>query len=217
MNKKEVPEELAKALPPGWKPSTSPLVDYLYSLRIGGTNGKSRIRRYNLLYSDSRRVARSLNLQQVMQGLESDLQITVALQAKNRLFVHAGVVGWRNRAILIPGRSFSGKSTLVEALVRAGASYYSDEFAVLDAKGAPILIPERFPLERATVRREESRSKILAEPLAHVPSRLAWLWCVNTRSVWGGVPGCSHLHKPCSHFWPTRSLPACGRSLHWPP
>ncbi len=135
MNKKEVPEEFAKALPPGWKPSTSPLVDYLYSLRIGGTNGKSRIRRYNLLYSDSRRVARSLNLQQVMQGLESDLQITVALQAKNRLFVHAGVVGWRNRAILIPGRSFSGKSTLVEALVRAGASYYSDEFAVLDAKG----------------------------------------------------------------------------------
>ena len=135
MNKKEVPEELAKALPPGWKPSTSPLVDYLYSLRIGGTNGKSRIRRYNLLYSNSRRVARSLNLQQVMQGLESDLQITVALQAKNRLFVHAGVVGWRNRAILIPGGSFSGKSTLVEALVRAGASYYSDEFAVLDAKG----------------------------------------------------------------------------------
>jgi len=135
VSEKETPERLAAALPPGWKPATSPLVDYLYSLRIGGTKGGSRIRRYHLLYSDSRRVARSLNLEQVMQALESDLQFTVALNAKNRLFVHAGVVGWRNRAILVPGRSFSGKSTLVEALVRAGATYYSDEFAVLDAKG----------------------------------------------------------------------------------
>ncbi len=76
-----------------------------------------------------------MDLEQVMRALESDLQITVALNAKNRLFVHAGVVGWRSQAILIPGRTFSGKSTLVEALVRAGATYYSDEFAVLDSKG----------------------------------------------------------------------------------
>lgn len=135
MSEKKVPDGLAEILPPGWKPATSPLVDYLYSLRIGGTKGKSRVRRYHLLYSDSRRVARSMDLEQVMQALESDLQITVALNAKNRLFVHAGVVGWRNQAILIPGRTFSGKSTLVEALVRAGATYYSDEFAVLDSKG----------------------------------------------------------------------------------
>src|SRR5216683_7525516 len=39
------------------------------------------------------------------------------------------------QAIVIPGRSFSGKSLLVKALVKAGASYYSDEFAVLDERG----------------------------------------------------------------------------------
>jgi hypothetical protein len=37
--------------------------------------------------------------------------------------------------ILIPGRSFSGKTTLVAELLRVGATYYSDEYAVLDAKG----------------------------------------------------------------------------------
>jgi hypothetical protein len=37
--------------------------------------------------------------------------------------------------LLIPGRSFAGKSTLVAELVRAGAAYYSDEYAVLDAAG----------------------------------------------------------------------------------
>jgi hypothetical protein len=51
------------------------------------------------------------------------------------VFVHAGAVGWRGRAIVIPGRSFSGKSSLVAELVRAGATYYSDEFAVLDERG----------------------------------------------------------------------------------
>jgi hypothetical protein len=59
----------------------------------------------------------------------------VAEFARRRVFVHAGVVGWRGQAIIIPGRSYSGKSTLVAELVRAGATYYSDEFAVLDARG----------------------------------------------------------------------------------
>ena len=43
------------------------------------------------------------------------------------------IVTWgRGRAIVIPGRTFSGKSTLVAELVRAGATYYSDEYAVED-------------------------------------------------------------------------------------
>jgi hypothetical protein len=44
-------------------------------------------------------------------------------------------VGWRGRAILLPGASRSGKSTLVAALLRAGARYYSDEYAVLGPDG----------------------------------------------------------------------------------
>jgi hypothetical protein len=51
------------------------------------------------------------------------------------IFVHAGVVTHRGRAILLPGHSFAGKSTLVAALVTAGADYYSDEYAVLDQSG----------------------------------------------------------------------------------
>jgi hypothetical protein len=34
---------------------------------------------------------------------------------------------------VLPGRSFAGKTTLVAALVQAGAEYWSDEYAVLDA------------------------------------------------------------------------------------
>jgi hypothetical protein len=49
--------------------------------------------------------------------------------------VHAGAVGLGRRALVLPGPSFSGKTTLVAALVKAGATYYSDEFAVLGADG----------------------------------------------------------------------------------
>ena len=71
----------------------------------------------------------------LLKRLESDLHFTVASHARASLFVHAGVVGWRGRAIVLPGRSMSGKSSLVAALLRAGAAYYSDEYAVIDGKG----------------------------------------------------------------------------------
>jgi hypothetical protein len=122
-------------LPPAWKLATSPRVDMLYSLIIGGIGSRPAVRRFNLLYANARRVARSLDLEEVFDVLEAQVHLHVAEAAPRRRFVHAGVVGWRGAAILIPGRSYSGKSTLVAALVAAGATYYSDEYAVLDQRG----------------------------------------------------------------------------------
>jgi len=87
------------------------------------------------LYEDAARLARSKDTDPVLEALERDLQLYVAEWAHRRVFVHAGVVGWRGRAIVIPGRTMSGKTTLVKALVEAGATYYSDEYAVLDERG----------------------------------------------------------------------------------
>lgn len=63
------------------------------------------------------------------------IRVAVAEYARNLVFLHAGVVGWKGRAIIMPGDSFTGKSTLVAALVKNGADYYSDDFAILDSKG----------------------------------------------------------------------------------
>ena len=78
--------------------------------------------------------------------LESQIHGHVALEAPNHIFIHAGVVGDGNRAIVIPGMSFSGKTTLVRALVQAGATYYSDEFAVLDEEGLVHPYPRRLSI-----------------------------------------------------------------------
>ncbi len=67
--------------------------------------------------------------------LGGHLMIHVAEYAPEFVFVHAGVVAWQGRALLLPGVSHAGKSTLVAELVRAGATYYSDEFALLDSHG----------------------------------------------------------------------------------
>jgi hypothetical protein len=69
----------------------------------------------------------------------------VALNSPNRTFIHAGAVAYDGRAIVVPGHSFTGKSTLTAALVRAGATYYSDEFAVLDDDG--LVHPYPKPIE----------------------------------------------------------------------
>ena len=67
--------------------------------------------------------------------LEAEFHLHVATHAPNCIFIHAGVVVHRGLAIVVPGASLSGKTTLVAALVRAGAVYFSDEFAFLDEDG----------------------------------------------------------------------------------
>jgi len=122
-------------LPSEWDSVKSPLVDRVYSIMIGTKSSRTNKRRLHLLYGDDLSLASSANLDSIFERLESDLRLFVAELAKHRVFVHAGVVGWQGRGIVIPGRSYSGKSTLVAELVRAGATYYSDEYAVLDSRG----------------------------------------------------------------------------------
>ncbi len=131
----EVMNRIEGLLPPHAKPARGPRVGGLYSLIASGTRVGSKIRRFNILYAGSVRLARTKDTDEALEALEGHLQLYVAEYARRRVFVHAGVVGWRGRAIVIPGRTMSGKSTLVKALVEAGATYYSDEYAVLDKRG----------------------------------------------------------------------------------
>ena len=139
----EIMDRIEGVLPPHAKPARGPRVGRLYSLIVSGTKVGSNTRRFNILYADAVQLARTKDTDVVLKTLERDLQLYVAEQARRRVFVHAGVVGWRGRAIVIPGRTMSGKTTLVKALVEAGATYYSDEYAVLDERGRvhPFLKP----------------------------------------------------------------------------
>jgi hypothetical protein len=60
---------------------------------------------------------------------------TVALHAPEHVFIQAGVVADGSNAVVLPGKPLTGRTTLVEALVAAGLTYLSDEYAVVDARG----------------------------------------------------------------------------------
>ncbi|HUG54018.1 MAG TPA: hypothetical protein VMR21_10460 [Vicinamibacteria bacterium] len=122
-------------LPPGWAASSDPRADRVFSFVVGGTGQRPGVRRMHLLYADARLVARTARGEEALNALESEARLYVAERARGRVFVHAGVVGGKGRAIVIPGRSHTGKSRLVHALVQEGATYYSDEYAVLDGRG----------------------------------------------------------------------------------
>jgi len=90
---------------------------------------------YLLLRDDKPFTKAGLEFEHALLLLEAQVRAHIALHAPDRIFVHAGVVAHRGRASCCRGLSFAGKTTLVAALVRAGATYYSDEFAPLDADG----------------------------------------------------------------------------------
>jgi hypothetical protein len=154
-------ERVCEHLPHEWKAINATKVDRLYSIIVGGEGPRPHLRRFNLLYGDHVRLVRTIDLDEVFETFESDLRLVVAEFAPRRVFVHAGVVGWKGKAILVPGRSFSGKSTLVAELVKAGATYYSDEFAVLDSRGR--VYPFRKPLEMRTDKSYKQSKVTVAE------------------------------------------------------
>jgi hypothetical protein len=143
-------------LPPSWRLAGSPRVERLYSIIAGGEGHQGGPQRSHLVYANGERIARVSQFEQAADAFESNVQLYVAEMSPRRVFVHAGVVGWRGQAIVIPGRSFSGKTTLTAALVKAGCVYYSDEYAVLDSAGRVhpyarrLGIRERGQFERAT-------------------------------------------------------------------
>jgi hypothetical protein len=127
-NSPELLERIEPMMPPGWRrrPKSADQV------RLGLLAEDNDI--YSI-YSDDICIHDAPGKEYALMMVDAHIQAYVALEAPKFIFVHAGVVADGERAIVIPGLSFSGKTTLVRALVEAGAIYYSDEFAVLDKVG----------------------------------------------------------------------------------
>lgn len=127
-------------------------------------DGQPVIERHDLLRDGDGEVIGS-----TIDQLVDDLHLSIALHATDEVFVHAGVVAWNGRAVLLPGRSLAGKSTLVHELVRAGATYLSDEYARITASGEIASYPRPLQLRTANGRR-------LVDP--HTIGRVADAPCV---------------------------------------
>jgi len=124
----EVYRQLGKVFPHGMEKYDGRRIEFRFSISWIKNGG------YELYRNDEKLMGIS-NRTLFFEAVESQIRLTIAEFARAKVFLHAGVVGWKNRAIVIPARSFSGKSTLVAELIKKGAVYYSDEYAVLDVDG----------------------------------------------------------------------------------
>lgn len=106
------------------------------------------------LFKNGTRISSGRSEKGFFSYLNSQLRLEVAEYAKGRIFIHAGVVGWNGQAIVLPGKSFSGKSTLTAELVRNGAEYYSDEYAVIEQNGHVSPFPRHLSLRYFGATRE---------------------------------------------------------------
>lgn len=107
------------------------------------------------------------------------LDETVVQRIKTLRAVHAGVVMLDGRVLLFPGSTHAGKSALVAELLRRGATYFSDEYALIDAEGLihpyprPLLVRDGNPMQ----------TPLLAEdcnaPVATAPAPLGWIFALR--------------------------------------
>jgi hypothetical protein len=115
-------------LPPGRSPCKREQTTGHFGLRASNADAYK-------LTMEAAPLVENATLDVALGMLDAQIRMFIAANAPDRIFVHAGVVACDGRAVVLPGESFSGKTTLVAALVREGATYYSDEYAVLDADG----------------------------------------------------------------------------------
>src|SRR3954451_10168817 len=102
------------------------------------------------VWNPNNMVCTQVRLEYALLTLEGQLRSWVALQALGFSFVHAGVVAHDGGAVVMPGASFAGKTTLVAELVRQRATYFPDEFAVIDREG--LIHPSPKPLSIRSIR-----------------------------------------------------------------
>jgi hypothetical protein len=111
------------------------------------------------VFLDEEMLAQS-SLEDALTTLRGLVDEYLASNAPEVVFLHAGAVAYKGRGIVIPGRSFSGKTTLVAALAQAGAEYYSDEYAVLNSDGQLIPYPKDLSLRLVEGEQQQTHTSV---------------------------------------------------------
>ncbi len=159
---------IEEMLPPGWTQSDAFPEDGHFTLS-GTQDGE-----YGVL-AEGQELGNGLDVDVAMHVLDAALRMRIAMNSRERIFVHAGVVALGDRALLLPGASFTGKTTLVAALVAAGATYFSDEYALLDEAGSVHPYPRHLSMRHdgGTPRMEHTAVEDLGGTAGTRPARPA--------------------------------------------
>lgn len=204
----EINSRLPKIIPRGFKNLTTKKLDHLFFIK--------KIPNENIfeIYKNSKKIEWWANKNSLLDYLDTQLRITIAEYAVSKVFIHAGVIGWKGNALVIPGKSFSGKTTLVAELIKHGADYYSDEYAVLDENGDVHPFPKMLSIRgiiddftQIDFAPEDLGGKIGVKPL---PVKLVLITEFEKNAVWNPeiLKAGEGIMDILHHTIPTRHNPA---------
>lgn len=89
--------------------------------------------------------------------------------------VHAGTLLLGGRALLLPGATHAGKSSLVAELLRRGATYFSDEYALIDAEGRAHPYPRPLLLRNGSSEQTPTLPEELNAKVGSEPAPVGWI------------------------------------------
>ena len=170
-------------LPPGAEPWSVADTDESFGI-ITDPDGTYRFERGDSL------VTKGIDLEFALQLLETQLRMYVGLNAPDMTFVHAGVAEHGGHALVLPGLSFSGKTRLVLALTELGATYYSDEFAVIDREGLVHPFPKALSIRDDQELQVHQTAERLGATVGTTPIRIGAVVFTEyrTHGVWDPKP-----------------------------
>lgn len=115
------------ALPKGFRVGRGPADGRAYEIRRR-SDGSIEFRRGDLLLFLGQLGTR------LREAIAGEFESLASTDSSEFAFLHAGCVEVDGRAIVMPGRSHAGKSTLVAAFLKRGARYLSDDMAPIDRR-----------------------------------------------------------------------------------
>jgi len=114
-------------------------------------------------------------------GVLKAIDETVIYRLQSLKAVHAGAVVFEGRAILIPGSTHAGKSSMVAELLRRGATLLSDEYALIDEAGRVHAYPRPMLLRDSRMQQSPVLPAELGSDYAKEPVPVGWILALQYR------------------------------------
>ena len=99
--------------------------------------------------------------------------------------IHAGAVLLNGRVLLLPGATHSGKSSLVAELLKRGATYFSDEYALIDLEGCVHPYPRPLLLRNDSLKQFPVLPSEWNAPIGDGPAPVGWMMSLKHQSSSG--------------------------------
>jgi hypothetical protein len=112
---------------------------------------------------------------ELVRDLIREIDETAVRRLTSLRAVHAGVVLWRGRAMLFPGATHAGKSSLVAELLRRGATYFSDEYALVDSEGLVHPYPRPLLMRNGRLEQLPVLAADFSAPVGKDPAPVGWI------------------------------------------